>query len=72
MVVKNQNLENFYPRPKRTWHNEIFFFGSGFALFMEPTQQAAGYSASQNKDDGCRDHPPSTHYDPPPPLLHMA
>lgn len=49
--VKKQNLENFYPRRKRTGHYEIFSFGSGFALYMEPTQQAAGYSASQNKGE---------------------
>jgi hypothetical protein len=28
--------------------------------------------AMVKKDDGCRDHPSSTHYDPPPPLLLMA
>jgi hypothetical protein len=48
-TVKKQNLENFYPRCKQTGHYKIFSFGSGFALFMEPTQQAAGYSATQNK-----------------------
>ena len=48
-LVKKQNLENFYHRRKRTGYYEIFSFGSGFALYMEPTQQAAGYSASQNK-----------------------
>jgi hypothetical protein len=48
-LVKKQNLENFYPRRKRTGHYKIFSFGSGFALFMEPTQQAAGYSAPLNK-----------------------
>jgi len=47
--IKKQNLENFYPRFKRTGHYKIFSFGSGFALFMEPTQQAAGYSDPQNK-----------------------
>jgi len=44
-----QNLENFYPRRKRTGYYEIFSFGTGFTLYMEPTQQAAGYSAKQNK-----------------------
>jgi hypothetical protein len=46
--VKKQNLENFYPRRKRMGHYKIFSFGSGFALFMEPTQLAAWYSAPQN------------------------
>jgi hypothetical protein len=48
--VKKQNLENFYPHRKRMGHYKIFSFGADFALFMEPTQQAAGYSASQNKN----------------------
>ncbi len=26
----------------------------------------------KKEDDGCRDHPSSNYYDPPPPLLHMA
>ena len=53
-VVKKQNLENFYPRCKRTGHYKIFSFGAVFAVFMEPTQQAAGNSASQNKFIGRR------------------
>jgi len=48
-IVKKQNLENSYPRRKQTGHYGNFPFGSGFATCLEPTQQAAGYSASQNK-----------------------
>jgi hypothetical protein len=51
-IVKKQNLENSYPRRKQTGHYGNFPFGSGFATCLEPTQQAAGYSASQNKISG--------------------
>ena len=46
---KEANLENFFPRRKRTGPYEIFSFGSDFALYKEPTQLAAVYSAKQNK-----------------------
>ena len=32
-------------------HYGNFPFGSDFATFLEPAQQAAGYSASQNKSE---------------------
>jgi hypothetical protein len=53
--IKKQNLENSDPRRKRTGYDEIFSYGSGFALGVEPTQQAAGYSAPQNKITGNSD-----------------
>ncbi len=46
-AVKKQNLE--ISRRKQTGHYGNFPFGPGFATCLEPTQQAAGYSASQNK-----------------------
>jgi hypothetical protein len=35
----------------QTGHYGNFPFGSDFATFLESTQQAAGYSASQNKSE---------------------
>jgi hypothetical protein len=49
LPVKKQNFEISYHRRKQTENYENFPFGSGFAPCLEHTQQAAGYSASQNK-----------------------
>ena len=48
-MIKKQYLENSDPRRQRTGSAEIFSCGSGMAGGLEPTQQAAGSSAPQNK-----------------------